>query len=172
MESQQQQLRALERYRGHRFKAEAVARGGAWQGLYRTDFMLQPAAGHTLGPRQAESLDSCWSTPTEAVTHAAELAHAAIDAYERLAGSAAAVPDSGLRDQRLTLCYSLLAEDGVERQRSCADPAEVLEVIHSLEPGLRHAFVLDAAGTVLLEAGIDDRAERERTDHADWPQTE
>ena len=163
---------ALEHYRGHRFTAEAVARGNAWLGRYQVDFMPQPAFEHTLGPRAAATLDQSWATPAEAAHHAIEQAHAAIDAYVRLLDGAAAEADSGLRDQRLTLCYSLLADDGVEKQRPVSSTAEAAQIIRSLGTGLRHAFVLDSAGTTVLEAGIDDRVERERPNHADWPQTE
>ena len=74
--------------------------------------------------------------------------------------------------RRLTLRYLLEADDGVERQIDCTSMADVLHHLNQLGPQLRHAFVFDTAGITVLEAGRDDRLERERSDHADWPQTE
>ncbi|XHS77966.1 hypothetical protein ACFJGW_19930 [Burkholderiaceae bacterium UC74_6] len=74
--------------------------------------------------------------------------------------------------RRLTLRYLLEGEDGVERQIDCTSMADVLHHLDEFGPQLRHAFVFDGAGTTVLEAGRDDRRERERPDHADWPQTE
>lgn len=164
---QQQQL-----YRGHSYAVEAVGADASWQGRHQIDFMHGPAPGHTLGARYAVSSEPCWATQAEALAYATEQAYAAIDAYSRLEREMVAMADSGLRDQRLTLRYSLLSEDGVERQQDCFGMMEAARFIGGLGTSLRHAFVLDAAGTTLIEAGVDDRQLRERPDHADWPQTD
>jgi len=160
-------------YRGHSFEVEAVKRGDeSWESRYRVDFAQHLPADLTFGPRNITPLDPCWATPTEALTHATELAHAAIDAFERLESGDGTAADPGLRDLRLTLRYVLQTDDGYERQLECLDMADVLNQLGKIGPRLRHAFVLDAAGTTVLEAGHDDRHQRERPDHADWPQTE
>lgn len=157
-------------YRGHSFAVEAVGSDDSWQGRHQIDFMHGPAQGHTLGARNAISSEPCWATQAEALAYATEQAYAAIDAYSRLEHEMVAMADTGLRDQRLTVRYSLLAEDGVERQHDCMGMMEASRFIGGLGTSLRHAFVLDAAGTTLIEAGIDDRNQRGLPNHADWPQ--
>ena len=160
-------------YRGHSFVTEAVGADDSWQGRHRIDFMRggQMQKGHTLGARWAVPLESTWATPAEALAYATEQAYAAIDAYARLKDEAVARPDSGLRDQRLVVRYSLLAEDGVEKQQEFFSAPGALQFIERLGDSLAHAVVLDAAGTTLIEAGNDYPIQHERPNHADWPQT-
>ncbi len=160
-------------YRGHSFTTEAIGADESWRGRHRIDFMRSSASaqGHTIGVRWAVPLEMTWATPTEALAYAAEQAYAAIDAYARLKEEAVARPDSGLRDQRLTVRYSLLAEDGVEHQQEFHSAPGALQFIQRLGDSLAHAVVLDAAGTTLIEAGKDFPIQHERPNHADWPQT-
>ena len=162
---------APQNYRGHQFVVEAVDLGSSWQGRHRIDFMRAPAQGHTLGVRWGVPLALSWATPAEALAYATEQAYAAIDAYDRMKQEPAARPDSGLRDQRLTVRYSLQQDDGVERQQEFFGLSDAMRFFHSLEGSLNHAVVLDAAGTTLVEAGIDEFHQPRRPDHADWPQT-
>ena len=158
-------------YRGHSFVTEAIGADDSWQGRHRIGFMRGALAqGHTIGVRWAVPLELTWATPAEALAYATEQAYAAIDAYARLKEESIARPDSGLRDQRLTVRYSLLAEDGVERQQEFFSAAGALQFIERLGDSLAHAVVLDAAGTTLIEAGSDFPIQHERPNHADWPQ--
>jgi len=163
---------SLSEYRGHLFGVEAAPRGREWEGRYRIDFMPEPPGNFNLGPRCFVTLDATWATPIEAMNHATELAYAAIDAFERLDEANETAADPGLRDTRLTLRYVMQPDEGVEKQIECTGMNDALRQIRRLGPDLRHAFVLDAAGTTVLEAGRDDRIQRERPDHADWPQVD
>lgn len=158
-------------YRGHCFVTEVVGAGSSWQGRHRIDFMRAPAQGHTIGVRWGVPLDLSWATPAEAEAYATEQAYAAIDAYARLKDETVARSDSGLRDQRLVVRYSLLQEDGIERQQTFFSAAGALQFVERLGDSLSHAVVLDAAGTTLIEAGSDFPIQQERPNHADWPQT-